>query len=221
VVKPRVILFDEPIINLDFKLQRRLCVELKLLHRRLGLTFIYVTHSMEQAMNLADRILVLNKGLIEQVGTPQYLYTSPNSVFVANFVGELNVLSGELASISGNTATVKTPAGVFTGTMRGGDAHQGKVAYAVRPELIELEDEAKVCPNRVEANLTEQIYKGSDVQYLTQLPDGSTLRVLKKGGRILDLKKRLGQKVLLGWENGSAVLLTKMSSSRDIEPGRA
>ena len=209
VVHPKVLLLDEPLGNLDFKLQGRMILELRHLHEKLGITFIYVTHSIEQAMSLADNIAVLNKGSIEQIGTPHEIYTNPSSVFVASFVGDLNLLWGEVTSTSGDTSTLKSPVGTFSGTFKGKGSLKGKVAYAVRPEKVFLEDEAKDLPNKVEATLITQIYVGSDMQYETQLPDGSSFKAIKKGHGIVDLSKKIGENVLLGWESSNALLLNK------------
>jgi spermidine/putrescine transport system ATP-binding protein len=114
VIKPRIILFDEPIAAMDITLRERMLVELKSLHRELGFTGIYVTHDQHQAMILADRIMIMNRGLIEQLGAPHEVYTNPRNVFVAAFVGTTNFIKCTIASVGKKTVTTKTDMGTFT-----------------------------------------------------------------------------------------------------------
>lgn len=217
VIKPRVLLLDEPMGNLDFKLQQRMMVELKQIHQKLGLTLLYVTHDREQAMSLSNRILVLNQGVIEQIGTPDEIYMQPNSVFVAKFVSDINMLRGEVASVSKGIATVKTGAGKFEGELKDRELHDKKLVYAVHPEKIYIGPVAKECPNRVEAKLLRQIYKGSDIQYVVELADGAEFRVLKQGHQIVDLRAQLGDQVLIGWDTEAALLLDKTSAVKGVD----
>lgn len=124
VVDPQLLLLDEPLSNLDAKLRVDMRHELKSLHHRLGLTTLYVTHDQEEALSMADRMAVMRAGRIVQVGTPTELYARPQTSFVATFLGEANVVAGEVAG-----DVLKTPLGVFPG--------QGNVAI-IRPEDIEL-----------------------------------------------------------------------------------
>ena len=119
---PKVFLFDEPLSNLDAALRTRMRVELKTLHRRLGATMIYVTHDQVEAMTLADKIVVLNKGRVEQVGRPLELYNKPASLFVAGFIGspQMNFITGEFARKHGGTTV------------------------GVRPEHLEVRDDGEI-----------------------------------------------------------------------------
>jgi len=114
VVKPKILLFDEPLANLDYRLQRKMEEELKILHQRLGLTFIYVTHNQEQAISLGDRVMILNRGVIEQIGSPTEIYMHPVNVFTARFLGELNLVRGEVTRLDGPKVEVKTSFASFT-----------------------------------------------------------------------------------------------------------
>ena len=113
VREPRVFLFDEPLSNLDAALRVRMRYEFASLHDRLGTTMVYVTHDQVEAMTLADRIVVLNAGVIEQVGAPMELYERPRNLFVAGFIGSprMNLLPGEIVAATGRKATVRTPTG--------------------------------------------------------------------------------------------------------------
>ena len=99
VIKPRVLLFDEPLSNLDAKLRTQMRGEIRDLQRRLGITAVYVTHDQEEAMAISDRIAVMNKGVIEQVGTAEELYRHPASVFVARFIGRSNLIEAVVAAV--------------------------------------------------------------------------------------------------------------------------
>jgi len=211
VVRPNILLLDEPLGNLDYKLQQRMQVELKLLHEKLGLTFIHVTHIREQAMSLADRIAIMNRGIIEQIGSPSELYNSPSSVFVARFVGEINMLTGKVESLRANKAVVATGAGRFEGALAGRQLEREELVYAIRPERITIGPEARTCENTVEANFVDQIYKGSDAIYMARLSNGAEFRVLKQGHGIVPLRVTRGEKVMLGWNSENALLLDKPS----------
>jgi ABC-type Fe3+/spermidine/putrescine transport system ATPase subunit len=206
VVKPRILLLDEPMGNLDYKLQKKLEVELKLLHRRLGLTFVYVTHDQEQAMTLATRIMVMNQGMVEQVGSPEEVYLNPATVFVAKFFGEINMLPGEVKSIKQEYALVATSIGLLKGSPRGG-ALRGKVAYAVRPERLRIGLEAKGMDNQLKCSYLGELYRGSEVEYYTRCEDGTELKVLKTGKEAVKLNAKVGDQVLVGWRSSDAIVL--------------
>ena len=127
VREPAVFLFDEPLSNLDAKLRTQLRAELKDLHRRLGATFVFVTHDQVEAMSLADRIVIMSQGKIEQIGTPMDLYERPASRFVAEFIGAPPMNVYEIAS----------PAGQAVASLAGG-ARPGAAAVGVRPETLRI-----------------------------------------------------------------------------------
>lgn len=160
---PKVFLFDEPLSNLDAKLRTQLRAELKALHQRLATTFIYVTHDQVEAMSLADRIVIMNGGVVEQVGTPMDLYLRPASRFVAEFIGTpaMNMLEAQLDSegraILGNIS-IPVPAG--TG---------GTVMLGIRPEHLELSNEGGL---KLNVSFAEQL--GADTIVHGTLPDSSS-----------------------------------------------
>ena len=143
VRKPEVFLFDEPLSNLDAKLRVQMRLELARLHADLGTTMIYVTHDQTEAMTLADRIVVLDKGTISQVGSPLDLYNAPANKFVASFIGSpsMNVFSVEVTSVEGRRAAVALPGG-RTARVRVGasPADAGEVELGVRPEHLSIVD---------------------------------------------------------------------------------
>ncbi|MEQ9529536.1 MAG: ABC transporter ATP-binding protein [Parvibaculaceae bacterium] len=137
VTQPRVLLLDEPLGALDLKMRKRMQGELKALQRDFGITFIYVTHDQEEAMNLSDTIVVMEKGRIEQIGTPEEIYRRPASPYVANFVGETNLLPGKVTGLAGETASISTSIGVFP-THGALTSENAEVAVSIRPENIQI-----------------------------------------------------------------------------------
>ncbi len=134
VVEPEVLLLDEPLSNLDAKLRARMRSELRLLQKELGITTVYVTHDQAEALSMADRIAVMNIGVVEQVGSPREVYRSPKTRFVADFIGEINFLEAHV-SCSGGVCEADTP----LGRMRlPGGSREGRVTVAFRPESVRI-----------------------------------------------------------------------------------
>jgi len=147
VFGPKVVLMDEPLGALDKNLRYEMQVEIKDIQRRLGMTVVYVTHDQEEAMNMSDRIGIMNHGRVEQVGAPTDIYERPASTFIARFLGEANLLPGELRSMSENIATIALHGGlelraVSTKPLAPGTA----VGLFVRPERIALTDQGEARP---------------------------------------------------------------------------
>jgi putative spermidine/putrescine transport system ATP-binding protein len=143
VLEPSLVLMDEPLSNLDAKLRLDMRTEIRRLHQSLGLTTIYVTHDQEEALSLADRLVVMREGRVQQVGTPDELYESPTSWYVADFMGYRNILSATVVSVSGGEAVVQLPGtagdGVrLTGRAVGALGAGDRVRVAVRPEDLQV-----------------------------------------------------------------------------------
>lgn len=144
VNKPQVLLLDEPLGALDLKLRKAMQLELKQIQAEVGITFIYVTHDQEEALTMSDRIAVMDLGLVQQVGTPREIYEHPSNRFVADFIGETNFLSGEVADLH-DFATVAFDGLVVQGAFDGQSLETGqKVTLAIRPEKINLYPRGKV-----------------------------------------------------------------------------
>ncbi|HEX7649657.1 MAG TPA: sn-glycerol-3-phosphate ABC transporter ATP-binding protein UgpC [Noviherbaspirillum sp.] len=169
VRKPDVFLFDEPLSNLDAALRVQMRIELSNLHRELGATMIYVTHDQVEAMTLADRIVVLNAGRIEQVGSPLELYHRPDNLFVAGFMGSprMNFIAGTVHGENGGKLTVETPAHSVIQTEAPAELTAGsKITIGARPEHVSLADNG--IPARVHA-----VERLGDVSYVYVKVDGS------------------------------------------------
>ncbi|QIB36013.1 ABC transporter ATP-binding protein [Ancylobacter pratisalsi] len=183
-VEPSVLLLDEPLSALDLKLRQHMRAELRAIQRRVGITFIYITHDQGEALAMSDRVAVMSRGRLEQVAEADALYADPATPFVATFVGEQNVMHGKVASLSDGQAVVDTPIGRFNGRARGPLAIGDEALMLVRPERIEL---AGAGDNTITARLVARNLEGPSVnlvcaagdQPLTvTVPNGPTARAL-------------------------------------------
>ena len=138
--KPRVLLLDEPLGALDLKLRKQMQIELKRLQKKLGITFIYVTHNQEEAMSMSDRIAVMKDGIILQIDKPTEIYNRPNCRFVADFIGESNIMGGTVTKVEGDLLTVATPDGEVQ-TKGVGFAVGEEIDISVRTEYLECSSE--------------------------------------------------------------------------------
>ncbi len=173
ILEPQVLLFDEPLSNLDAKLRRRMREEICELQRNLGLTTIYVTHDQEEALAVSDRIIVMNDAVIAQEGTPQELYEEPADHFVADFIGDANVVPGEVTGIDGDLAIVSV-GGIETRRRHRGMPN-GPVDVAIRPEAIRVSAEKK--PNAMAGRVIKATYLGSCIEYRIDTPVGELLAI--------------------------------------------
>jgi spermidine/putrescine transport system ATP-binding protein len=217
VNRPSVLLLDEPLGALDRKLRQQMQVELKLLQRRLGLTFVYVTHDQEEALSMADRIAVMERGRLAQVGTPDEIYDRPASLFVAGFVGLQNFFSGTIDA-SGNGWVLEAPSCRLIGERMVGTLQAGQSAVAaVRPEVIRI---AREDPGRAQnvaaGTLASTLPLGDTVQHVVLLADGRELLVRRPR---LDCERlEPGDRLWCTWEPGSVQVF---SAEAVLEPSVA
>lgn len=208
IMRPQVLLLDEPLSNLDAKLRERLRMELKELQSSLGLTSIYVTHDQQEALGLADRLAIMREGQIEQIGDPVELYERPNSSFVAEFLGVTNRFEADVRGADGNAVEAVCPA---TGwTVRSSDpaaVKSGRALLCVRPEAITLTEGSGPGggPNRWDGEVEVMSFMGSYIRY----------RVVVAGGQRLDVvappspaPHRAGAKVRVELPEREAMVLT-------------
>ena len=180
VMRPKVLLFDEPLSNLDAKLRVQMRTEIRRLQRRMGITALYVTHDQDEAMALSDRIVVMNKGRIEQVGRPEEIYRHPATVFVADFIGSANFLEAQVASFDGDSARV-TVLGESRVVGSAPDAADvGEHLVLVRPESVTLRrivdtDDAVAGSH---GRILSAVFYGSLVEYEVETDAGSIVAVL-------------------------------------------
>src|SRR5690606_7446611 len=177
--RPKVLLLDEPLGALDKKLREATQFELMDLQQDLGLTFVVVTHDQEEAMTMADRIAIMDKGEVMQIATPAEIYEAPASRFVADFVGSVNMLEGTVASRTGNSVVLTGGSGAQISVENAGEAEPGaKVAFAIRPEKIKVssrrpDDASK---NAMEGEVWDLAYLGDMTVYHIRLDDGQVVK---------------------------------------------
>ncbi|MBD0413092.1 ABC transporter ATP-binding protein [Oryzicola mucosus] len=176
--RPKVLLLDEPLGALDKKLREETQFELMDLQQKLGLTFVVVTHDQEEAMTMADRIAILDKGEVMQVATPAEVYEAPGSRFVAGFVGTVNIFEGKVSAREGVAATIMTDGGVIR-SENASDATVGSdVAFAIRPEKIKVssKEPAPGIDNAMQGEVYDIAYLGDMTVYHVKLPSGQVVR---------------------------------------------
>ena len=136
---PKVLLLDESLCSLDLKLKRAMQIELKKIQKKSGITFIYVTHDQDEALTMSDRIVIINKGVIEQDDTPEMIYQNPKTVFVADFIGESNIIDGEICKIENDKIHVEVIDDIiFKLPLKDTDKLHDKIKIMVRPENIKI-----------------------------------------------------------------------------------
>jgi len=170
VLEPQVLLFDEPLSNLDAKLRRRVREDIRELQQSLNLTVAYVTHDQEEALAVSDHIIVMSNARIAQTGTPRELYEEPADLFVADFIGDANIVSGELTDFSGPQALVRI--GNLTLQLPHRGVSRGPVRLAVRPDAILL-DEAPSSATPLTGTVRKASYLGTQIEYEVESPIGN------------------------------------------------
>ncbi|AWB95088.1 spermidine/putrescine ABC transporter ATP-binding protein [Agromyces badenianii] len=181
VNRPALLLLDEPLGALDLKLRRQMQLELKTIQEEVGLTFLHVTHDQEEAMTMADTVAVMNKGSIEQMGAPAELYELPRTVFVANFLGQSNLFTGEVVGSTDAAITVDIGGARLVVPTSRAQRHHGQVTVGVRPEKVALHQDAPaeasdrniIGPGRV----IDVSFSGVSTQYIVAIPGAGTVTV--------------------------------------------
>jgi len=215
VVNPAVLLLDEPLSHVDYRLQRKMMDDFRKLQSELGNTWILTTHVQEQGLSMARTMMVMNTGVVEQIGTPEEIYDHPRTVFAARFVGDINLFHGEAVSQEKRKCRVKTEVGELVGTYLGDSDLRGrKVAYGVRPEKVKITKDTDTYDNTVRAKLTGHYYFGELIEYSFETKENLDIKV-----RTEPIECRLGDTFALGWnaEDGSVLEKSCMIEGVDIE----
>jgi putative spermidine/putrescine transport system ATP-binding protein len=180
-IDPLVLLMDEPLSNLDAQLRRQMRVELRRLQRQVGVTTIFVTHDQEEALTLSDRLVVMNRGRIEQVGTPVELYRKPRTPFVAQFLGHPNFLFGTVTERHGSEVTVRLGAHGVRAIYEDSIERGAPVAVVLRAESAALHRTApRDRANALPGTIAYTVYLGTSAEYEVRLPDGIGVRVIEQ-----------------------------------------
>ena len=210
VNRPLVLLLDEPLSSLDYRLRKTMQIELKQLQRQLGITFIFVTHDQEEALSMSDRVVIMNEGGIEQIGTPRQVYEKPQNLTVARFIGEVNIFESDIVSINGNQITahihgkqrtIKSPHTFHTGQ---------KAHILVRPEDLRVWDQSEVndTSDMFPGVVEEVIYKGSTVDLMVRLTNNQLVAATEFFDEDDDrLEYVIGERVWTTWLSGWEVIL--------------
>jgi spermidine/putrescine transport system ATP-binding protein len=196
--RPKVLLLDEPLSALDLKLRKGMQIELKRLQLETGITFIFVTHDQEEALTMSDRIAVMSKGKILQIGTPTEIYEHPSDRFVANFIGETNFTEADLLERNGGEGRLRLPSGIqFTHPIATDAPAGAKVTLAIRPERIELAPLDETC--QFGGTIRNIVYFGTDTTYHIDVSGGTemTVRMQNRWGHqgVLQIGDEVGLKV--------------------------
>lgn len=214
---PRVLLLDEPLGALDLQLRRTMQLELKRLQKKLGITFIYITHDQEEAINMSDRIVVMNQGQFEQIGTPDEIYNHPKTSYVATFVGNANILKGKVVEINGSYAQVQIgndTVSVYTEEIvKVGE----QLTLAVRSENILLDEaeankEAEVIKRLLHATVKEKNFAAGQLRVLLALSDGTEITASRFG---MNANIQPGQQIKWYFDPRNAIVVDREFKTKE------
>lgn len=212
VNRPHVLLLDEPFSALDYRLRRKMQIEIKQLQRKLGITFVFVTHDQEEAFAMSDRVVVMNRGRVEQIGTPQAIYEEPDNLFVARFVGEINILEGRILSVEQPglyQALVEGVAFPLRTTRHSFSAGEA-VHVLLRPEDLRIKLAREAAPQvpHLTGCINHSVYKGATVDIDITLDNGTRLSAAEFFNEDdVDINYSPGERVALTWVDGWEVVL--------------
>jgi len=208
VNEPSVLLLDEPLGALDLKLRKQMQIELKSLQKKLGITFIYVTHDQEEALTMSDRIAIMKAGKLEQLGAPSDVYENPESEFVANFIGTSNLFSGSLTNGNGAMLLLTTPDGMKIKALYNNTDYPKQAIAMVRPEKIRITlNKPEKGDNSFYGEIEDIVYMGTFMQFIMNL-NGTKLVVLEKNHN-KTTKFYLNQKVFASWDMTNTVIMPR------------
>jgi spermidine/putrescine transport system ATP-binding protein len=205
--QPRVLLLDEPLGALDLKLRKQMQLELKRLQKRLGITFVYVTHDQEEALTMSDRIAVMHEGILDQLDTPSRIYDRPATRFVADFIGESNIFDGLAYPQEGGIVSVVTETGRVLCRDVGGFATGEQVQLSVRPEKLQFSPQQRA-GFELQGTVRENIFVGTFIKSIFLLSNGQEVVLTALSGQPVPQE---GACYHLFWEPGDAVILHSRS----------
>ncbi|HET7306087.1 MAG TPA: ABC transporter ATP-binding protein [Segeticoccus sp.] len=201
VNRPRALLLDEPLGALDLKLRQTMQIELKRIQREVGITFVYVTHDQGEALTMSDRVAVMNRGRIEQLGSPEEIYERPASKFTAGFIGTSNILSGEVSRLEAERAVLDYGGRGRVLVPLRFPAQQGeRLELTVRPEKIAISHEAPAHGCALRGTVSEVVYLGTSTNYTVSTPAGSNVVVFQQNTEVVRTTLARGTEVWLCWQ---------------------
>lgn len=210
VTEPEILLLDEPLSALDAHLKVRMQAVLAGLQRELGITFVYVTHSQSEAFSMADRVIIMSRGRIEQIGAPVDIYRTPRNHFVAEFLGSSNIFRGKVSASEGSTSTIETPQGVFTvpssaeRTVAAGD----EATFVVGDDRVLLSNDAPGdMPNVVEGKVIGEEFVGATATIYMETVGGHEVKAQRSHEDLEGIVTSPGSRIFASWRTESGYLL--------------
>lgn len=207
--KPKVLLLDEPISALDLKLKKQMQIELKMLQRKTGITFIYVTHNQDEALTMSNRIVLLNKGKIEQIDTPEHIYHSPISKYAADFIGESTIFDGIINKIDNEYSYVTLDNNSIIKIKNDKDKINDKVSIVFRPEDIKLTNEGKKLQS-LPIVIKENIYDGSLIKVIGEAFNKEVKITINKDSKIYPINSSL----FMTWDIKDIIVIRNKENER-------
>ena len=209
VTEPKILLLDEPLSALDAHLVIHMQGVLTRLQKKLGITFVYVTHSQSEAFAMADRVVIMNKGSVMQVGAPQAVYRNPANRFVAEFVGTNNILSGTVQSVASGVVTLDTDFGTFQVPLLSEQSLTNAIScsFVIGADHVMLTPESGALENRLACSLISEEFVGSVVTLYFETSTGAEFRVQKQQRELDVLNLQIGETVWASWETQHSYLL--------------
>ena len=221
VNRPRALLLDEPLAALDLKLRQAMQIELKRIQREVGITFIFVTHDQNEALTMSDRLVVMNAGRIEQLGSPREIYERPRTRFVAGFIGTSNIITGTVREMTGTTAVLETTSpdeSLVVADAHDAAAEVGKpLQITVRPEKIAISSDTPAAGRcAIRGTVSEVVYLGTSTQYAVRTTDGTDLLVfLQNSSDSADIAHR-GEQIWLSWRPDHSLAIAVDAADTDV-----
>jgi spermidine/putrescine transport system ATP-binding protein len=212
VNEPVVLLLDEPLGALDLKVRKRMQLELKRIHREVGITFLHVTHDQEEALVLSDRIAIMNRGRLEQLDTVENIYLRPRSRYVSDFIGEVNLFSGTLVRGAAGVMTVQTSEGdTLTVDVSDHLLAGAAVEVAIRPEKVRLSTDSALGENAFPGAIIDHAFLGPLTKYFVRLGSGKEVMILRQNqGDTSDRLLQHGEHVTVSWDRAWATVFPRM-----------
>jgi putative spermidine/putrescine transport system ATP-binding protein len=204
VIEPAILLLDEPLSNLDARLREEMRIELREIQRRVGITTVFVTHDQAEALAMSDRVAVMHRGRIMQVGSPAAIYDRPANEFVSSFIGQTNRIEGDVAGAEAGYVWVRAAGGARLRGVAGGAEPTGRVIALVRPEKIALADEAPPGGNSLRGRVQDSVFLGTVIYYIVST-DAGRFTVLAQNTGVAP--RAAGTDVVLSWEPAHTLLV--------------
>ncbi|MEK7486107.1 MAG: ABC transporter ATP-binding protein, partial [Planctomycetota bacterium] len=209
VNQPPVLLLDESLGALDVKLKKQMQLELKALQKKLGTTFIYVTHDQEEALTMGDRIALMNHGIFEQIDSPDEIYNHPKTRFAAEFLGDANFFTG--ATLNGNQATLPINETLLRGIVPNSlKSTSGKITLAIRPEKVRISEQAQnnTSQNSLKGVIQDRVYRGGSCLYFVTVAPEMVLKVVEQN-YLSQVPFNPGQTVFISWPVEETMVLAE------------